>query len=66
MERKNYREMLGFLTEQGFPLLMTKKDAASSLNISFNTLQKLVNAKKIKVDNGFVTIGSLANYLCGG
>ncbi len=64
-EKANYRETLQFLTENGYPLLMQKKDVAEKLGISRPTLDKLIKKGSIKTEAGQIPIGSLASYLCG-
>lgn len=64
-EKPNYREMLGFLYENGFQLIYNKKEAASLLKISVTYLEKLIQVKEIKIVEGNkITIGELARFLC--
>ena len=65
-EKANYRETLQFLIENGYPLLMQKKDVAEKLKISRPTLDRLIKKGGIKIDEGYIPIGSIASYLCGG
>ena len=39
-EKPNYREMLGFLHENGYGLVYNKKEVAALLNISVTYLEK--------------------------
>lgn len=64
-EKENYRETLQFLKTEGFTLMMSKSDTAEKLGISRPTLDRLIEKGSIKVDEGFIPIGSLASYLCG-
>lgn len=66
MEKKNYREMLLYLTERGCPALMTRKYVAEFLGIAVSTLARIIRKGKIKLQGSMITIGELANYLCGG
>ena len=66
MEKKNYREMLLYLTERGCPTLMTRKYVAEFLGIAVSTLARIIRKGKIKLQGSMITIGELANYLCGG
>lgn len=63
-EKANYRDMLLFLKEDGFPLLMDKGYVCKKLGISRPTLDKKIKDGLIKTDEGKITIGSLARYLC--
>lgn len=64
-EKPNYREMLGFLHENGYGLVYNKKEVAALLNISVTYLEKLIQTKEIRIVNGNkITIGELARFLC--
>lgn len=66
MEKKNYREMLAHLTDNDIPKVMSKVYVANYLGIGYRTLQRLIKKGLLKDTDGKITIGSLANYLCGG
>lgn len=63
-EKPNYRDMLQFLYENDFPLVMNKKEVMERLNISSTTLNNLIRRGDIKISENKITIGSLARYLC--
>lgn len=63
MEKKNYREMLGSLSER-FPALIRKSDVAEYMGCSERTVARMVAAGKLNAENGKVTIGSLARLIC--
>lgn len=66
MEKKNYREMLAHLNDNDVPNLMSKVYVAKYLGIGYRTLQRYIKKGLIKETDGKITIGALANYLCGG
>lgn len=64
-EKANYRDMLSFLVkEQNVPLILDKNTACHVLGVSRNTLYTIISEGGIKLDNGRITVGSLARYLC--
>ena len=65
MEKQNFREMLLFLTEQGYPNTLTVKETAKAIGASYNFTRDLVRKGKIKLAGGKVPIGQIASYLCG-
>lgn len=64
-EKENYRNMLQFLLEKGYPMTMSKTQAAELMEISKPHLDKIIRNKHIKVQDGKIPLGSIANYLCG-
>ena len=63
-EKANYRETIEFLAAR-YPMMMTKGMVAEALGISYPHLKKIINNGRLKVSDGKIPIGSLANYLCG-
>lgn len=64
-EKANYRSMLSYLiNERGFPMVLTKKQAAEVLGVSKGKLYGLIADGDIKVQGGSITIGSVASFLC--
>ena len=65
-EKENYRTMLSFLTDtMKCPLTMTKIQTASFLGIARGTLDSMIKDGVIKANGNKITVGALANYLCG-
>ena len=64
-EKANYRDMLQFLTEKGYPLMLTQKQTAEILNCGKNTVPRIISRGHLKVIDGKIPIGSVASYLCG-
>ena len=46
-------------------MMLTKGMVAEALGISYPHLKKIINNGRLKVSDGKIPIGSLANYLCG-
>ena len=63
-EKEGYREILSALMER-YPLLLTRTQTAQALGIGRSTLAEIIRKKHIKVQDGKIPVGSLANYLCG-
>ena len=64
MEKRNFREMLAYLSEEkGLPLLMTAKEAADALGCSQSTVLRLAAAGQLKTVGTRITIGSVASLL---
>ena len=63
-EKEGYRDMLSILMER-YPMLLTKKQVCEILDLSFQTVCKLIAKGKLTCDAGKIPIGSLARYLCG-
>jgi hypothetical protein len=57
--------MLQFLTEKGYPMMMSRGQVTEMLGVSRSTLAVAIKNGHIKVIDGKVPIGSVANYLCG-
>ena len=65
-EKENYRSMLSYLIdEKGCSLVMTKKETAKTIGVSRGTLDLMIAEGDIKMQNGKIPIGTIANYLCG-
>ena len=64
-EKANYRDMLQFLTDKGYPLMLTKKQTAEILNCGKNAVPRIISKGHLKVIDGKIPIGSVASYLCG-
>ncbi len=64
-EKENFRDMLQFLTEKGYPMMMSRGQVTELLSVSRSTLAEAIKSGRIKVVNGKIPIGSVASYLCG-
>ena len=65
MEKENYRDMLQFLCDKGYPMALTRGEACKLLGVSRPVLRKMIDKKRLKVNGGKIPIGSVASYLCG-
>lgn len=63
-EKKNYRDMLEFLSAR-YPLLLTKTQVAEILDVCPYTLRQIIKENNWKITCNKIPIGTLANYLCG-
>ncbi len=64
-EKANYRDMLQFITEKGYPMMMSRGQVTELMSISRTTLAEAIKKGHIKVVDGKIPIGSVASYLCG-
>ena len=64
-EKTYYRDMLQFLTDKGYPMMMSRGQVTELLSVSRTTLAKAIKNGHIKVVDGKIPIGSVASYLCG-
>jgi len=65
VEKQGYREMLGFLTDKGYGMTLSKKETQELLNVSHTHLAKIIARGHIKIVDNKIPIGSVARYLCG-
>lgn len=65
MEKQGYREMLAFLSEKGYPMTLSKKEAQELLSVSHSHLSKIILRGHIKLVDNKIPLGSIASYLCG-
>ena len=63
-EKANYRDTLGYLTnELGLPLLLNKGQASKVLKVSRAKLAQLIAGGELTLSGGMITIGSVANLI---
>ena len=65
MEKQGYREILEFLSDKGVPPLMSQRQAASELGVSYDSVRRLIKSNRIKLVGTMVPIGALARLMCG-
>lgn len=63
-EKKNYRDMLEFLSSK-YPLFLSNKQAAEILGVSLPTLRTILKKNNAYKKYGTIPIGVIANILCG-
>ena len=63
-EKPNYRDMLSWLFDKYGNMSFCKRETAEILQISRPFLDKLIREGKINAKGNYITIGSLASYLC--
>lgn len=56
--------MLEHLSEK-HPMTLTRQEASEILNVSLPHLRGIIRKGHIKVQDGKIPLGSVANYLCG-
>ena len=64
MEKAGYRETLQWLSEQGVPFMMSKKEAEEMLGVSRKTLLKMIDKGELKAIGNKIPIASVARALC--
>ena len=63
-EKENFRTTLEFLTSvKGMPMMLTKKQAAELLGVSYNTVLNHTKKGKLKTVGTKVPITAIASYL---
>lgn len=65
MEKQGYREMLAFLSERGYKMTLSRKEAQEVLGVSHTHLAKMISRGHIKLIDNKIPLGSVARYLCG-
>ena len=63
-EKEGYREMLGYLNEQGYPNVMTKEQACKALGVGRRLLKQYIDKKVIVPVGNRIPIGAIAKILC--
>ncbi|MBO5060272.1 MAG: hypothetical protein J6C82_05095 [Clostridia bacterium] len=64
-EQPNYRSTLEMLIDKGYPMSLTRGEAAKILCLSYKKIAELIKKGFIKEKCGKIPLGSVANYLCG-